>query len=294
MDAFVRCNLITRTQSNHFSATRCWIGYLISFSMLSISKTLMYALFIYRIHIIFKESHRHKKTKYNALYSLNILKCIIIHIGLILFFTHNKQRDNFWKLYHSKHSDNLIFCAFDFTHDSIDNLRIFTIVTAVMEFILIIALLFIMLFGLREINLSLLEQYIADQGKINDAGDANDEKREEVTASMSLELVVRRNSELGKDMVNDMELQRVIKMHNLFKKQTILVIIVIASNLLTWTMFIIRRKVGLIICWHIILNAICVWLMYSFSDKYWQCAKRYLCCRLCYFYDVNRYLQQQQ
>merc|ERR1712241_1016688 len=96
--------------------------------------------------------------------------------------------------------------------------------------------------------------------------------------SMSLELVVRRHSELGKDMVNDDSLQRVIRMHNLFKKQTILVVIVIVSNLLTWTMYIIRRKAGLIICWHIILNAICVWLMFSFSDSYWQCARTYLCC----------------
>merc|ERR1719461_2046768 len=131
---------------------------------------------------------------------------------------------------------------------------------------------------------------------MNDVGNVNDEEKErEVTApSMSLELVVRRNSELGKDMVNDMELQRVIKMHNLFKKLTILMVIVICSNLSTWTLYIIRRKVGLLICWDIILNAICVWLMFSFSDNYWQFAKAYCCCRLCYFYDVNRYLQQQQ
>merc|ERR1711920_8414 len=129
--------------------------------------------------------------------------------------------------------------------------------------------------GLREINSTLLEQYVSDQDRMNemDMDDHDeDEKREATnTMTMSLELVVRRGSELGKDMVNDMELQRVIKMHNLFKKLTILMGLVIVSNLLTWIMYIIRRKVGLIICWDIILNATCVWLMFSFSDNYWQC-----------------------
>eukprot|EP01084_Bolivina_argentea_P266882 452842_1 len=322
----VASNLITRTKWNHFSSLRCLFGYLIPISMLTISKTFLYSLFIYRIQIIFSETcnfYQYNTLYFYILYSLNISLIIILHIALLLLAITNKQNNN-WSLYHS---NNLIYCSIDFdnhiyhTNESTNiGITILFSLCAVLQLFISICLLFMYLKGLTKINHALLQQYIHDEVELHraqlddhkarkhhhihsnstsliDDGD-HDEKQEtnilELMKKQSLEMVVRRHSESAKESNSDLlGLKRVVKMHNLIKKQSILVSISVVSSVLTWIMYIVMNKVWLLICWDVILSSICVWLTKSFSNKYWQFVKTYLCCKLCYFNDINDLLQNQ-
>ena len=336
MYSFVRSNLLTRTNYYSFSIYRCSVGYFISISMFSISQTFMYCLFIFRIQIIFNETvYQYKPYYYTILYALNICHIIIVHIALIIFAIYNNQHQSYI-LYYSHYDDKLAFCSLDFTKNqnimsSNPSIVVLFIFTLIIQFVIAFSLLWMFIKGLRDLNSSLLEQYINDHLDMNsnDMENLNDtilnktvqhrhdytssssltidlsqmsENKEETRSrsSTSLEMVMRRKSELSKSgtngycIDNDHGLQRVIRMHTLIKKQTILVVIAIFSALLTWILYLFIHKIWLLAAWDIILNSICIWLMFSFTKKYWKFAKRYCFCKICYLHDrIDQLLQSQ-
>ena len=83
-------------------------------------------------------------------------------------------------------------------------------------------------------------------------------------------------------MKDDMEW--IVKLHNLIKKQSILAFIAIISSLFLWggsayypEFFLLQYG------WDILINSICTWLMMNTSQKYWIFFKTYCCCcRICY------------
>ena len=350
MYAFVRSNIITRINHNSFNLLQCQFGYILSISLFNFSKIFMYLLFIFRIQIIFNDTeYQYKPYYYKILYVANGLHITIIHIVLLILIINNINEENMdkydtkWILY--KSNDNLIFCSLDFNHNILSkNIGMIILLTlsTISELFISVSLLVMFIKGLRELNMSLLQQYIHDhfdldlqntpksrsrgsrERKNSNSGkyihnkldeelsvelkgngttiemntDLNNDnflkKLEECPRHKSLEMVIRRNSSLigvdGYSMDNDYGLQRVIRMHNLIKKQTILVVIAIISSLLIWLLYICVNKVWLFTSWDVLLNTICIWFMFSFTKKYWNFAKRYCCCKICYFNDINRLL----
>lgn len=77
----------------------------------------------------------------------------------------------------------------------------------------------------------------------------------------------------------------ILRLHNLIKKQTILVCIAVLS---TTGLAVISTldAAGIAVCgWDVVVNALCVWLMLGLSKEYWYCCSRYGLCHICYLHD---------
>ena len=75
---------------------------------------------------------------------------------------------------------------------------------------------------------------------------------------------------------------RIIILHKLAKKQAILASIAILSSFSYWIISIIDSIISLQAPYDILINSVCVWLMFGCSHKYWKFCTKYCCCFLCY------------
>ena len=78
------------------------------------------------------------------------------------------------------------------------------------------------------------------------------------------------------------EVQRILSLHNLIKKQTILVCIATVSTILLWIGAAIYGAILLQGGWDTIVNSVCVWMMLDTSKRYWKICKKYGLCWCCY------------
>ena len=78
------------------------------------------------------------------------------------------------------------------------------------------------------------------------------------------------------------ELERIVKLHNLIKKQTILVVTVIITDITLGIASTMKPELTNLNGWNIMVNAICVWLMIDTSKRYWNVCRRYGLCLICY------------
>ena len=87
--------------------------------------------------------------------------------------------------------------------------------------------------------------------------------------------------------------KHILKLHDIIKKQTILVSISMISSVLVLILIVfVDVWIALQIHWDVIVNAICVWLMLGSSQRYWLfCTKT--CVRCCYLKE-NMILKQQK
>merc|ERR1719295_728719 len=77
----------------------------------------------------------------------------------------------------------------------------------------------------------------------------------------------------------------ILRLHNLIKKQTILVCIAVGS---TTGLAVVSTldAAGIAVCgWDVVVNTLCVWLMLGLSKEYWNCCSRYGVCHVCYRND---------
>ena len=88
------------------------------------------------------------------------------------------------------------------------------------------------------------------------------------------------------DVVEKRSIQRVIKLRNIMKKQTILVCIALGTSILYWLVSVWWSPISTQSGWDIIVNSLCTWLMFGCAEKYWNWISRYICCHLCYR-DIN-------
>ena len=79
------------------------------------------------------------------------------------------------------------------------------------------------------------------------------------------------------------ELERIVKLHNLIKKQTVLVCTAMISKIILHTGICLDTRIGTQIGWDMVLNAVCVWMMLHTSDRYWNICKKYGVCVCCYW-----------
>eukprot|EP01083_Nonionella_stella_P316534 1148292_1 len=80
--------------------------------------------------------------------------------------------------------------------------------------------------------------------------------------------------------------QRIMNFHELIKKHTILMIIIICSSLIWLALnYFVSDWFWIEIAWLLLINNICIWLMFNHSQRYWICATNYCFCYVCYHSD---------
>ena len=78
------------------------------------------------------------------------------------------------------------------------------------------------------------------------------------------------------------EVERIVKLHNLIKKQAILVCIATGATTLNWIATALKGEMLWMNGWDNIINAVCVWMMLEISKRYWDVCRLYGCCWCCY------------
>merc|ERR1712154_695250 len=77
-------------------------------------------------------------------------------------------------------------------------------------------------------------------------------------------------------------IMRIIKIKNIMKKQTILVCIALMSSIIYWLVSIWYSPISIQSGWDIIINSLCIWLMFGSAENVWNWISRYICCHICY------------
>ena len=78
------------------------------------------------------------------------------------------------------------------------------------------------------------------------------------------------------------EKDKITNLHNLMKKQTILVGIAITSTGCIWIGSFMYGDLAFLSSWDNCINAVCVWLMFDASNRYWELCKTKGICKCCY------------
>ena len=91
----------------------------------------------------------------------------------------------------------------------------------------------------------------------------------------------KRQSTINRDQLRP-EVQRIMALHNLIKKQTILVCIAITGTITYFICTGIYFDFALESGWDVLVNSICVWMMLDTSKVYWNACRKYGICSCCY------------
>ena len=106
----------------------------------------------------------------------------------------------------------------------------------------------------------------------------HDQKTDEMNKqrTITIEHVVKETKK-GND-----EAKRIIDLHKLIKQHTILVYIAQISSILWIISLYISQWMWLENVWIILINYLCIWLMFKNTYKYWKFMTNYCCCYICY------------
>ena len=109
----------------------------------------------------------------------------------------------------------------------------------------------------------------------------NDIPKQEVRVSMNAIFDSWRRQKTAVRQRKRPEVQRIADLHDLIKKQTILVCIALCTDLI-YIGIIFFEPIEWMIGWLYFVNVICVWMMLGISKRYWICCKQYAFCYCCY------------
>jgi len=83
--------------------------------------------------------------------------------------------------------------------------------------------------------------------------------------------------------------RRIMNLHRLIKQHSILVWTQIAGYIAWATSVVLLSSwCWILVIWVLVLNNLCLWLMFGVSSKYWKCATKWLCCALCYRFNGRK------
>ena len=78
------------------------------------------------------------------------------------------------------------------------------------------------------------------------------------------------------------QVQRILQLHNITKKQTILVFVAFLSSAVIWTKAVFDSGDMKELGWDVVVNSICAWMMLHSSEPFWNFCKKHGCCQCCY------------
>ena len=308
----IRSNFITRLSEQKWTIHQCAIGYFVSYTSLSINKAFMNGLFLYRIHLTFNNtSYEYNKIFLQLLYVMFL--CSIVIAQCIAYYNISSIASIPWLLLIT--NDGYIYCS---TDKGIPfNQVIALLLGAGLEFMFSAILLYLFISKVRRMKKTLLEQLVEEALEtthdrqiemeetqiqpINNRMSSvmtyskNDSEAEvdtpiprssvDVSSFGSVRRSLRRQRTIS--ISEEDSLRRILKIHKLIKKQCILVCVALISSMAFWILSAVWNEfMSIMFAWDVMINSICIWLMFGFNDKYWSILTSYCVCKLCY---INNY-----
>ena len=306
IDTILRTNILTSHHRN-FTYSRCLYGWIFGTIFTTFNSTMLSIIYLNRIYVIFKDSaFAYRPCIYTSLFALIVVIPFMLFILIILL--HLTTPLTFTLLYDP--ISNLAFCASDV---EMGKSIIFVLCTAAWQVIspfILIILLIMFIRGLLALNKQMMSHYMKDYDinsielpPISSSPEVNHSVVDSTSVTAETQLATptptqddvqtpvpvqrvslhkimsswSRQSSMDRNKARH-EIERIIKLHNLIKKQTILVCTSVVS---TMVLSVIQTP------WDIIINAFCVWMMLDTSKTCWRICKKYGLCWCCYI-KTNR------
>ena len=298
ISSFLLCALFALLTTNittfniQFTYSRCSSSILLTSIFHGAKFITLSLIFLHRIYIIFKNSpFEYKPWIYHSFLILIILTPLILNIPVYF----SSKSFSFTVQYDS--SSNLALC----TPDSLERAPIARVIGGIIGIILqllvSVGLLLLFIRGLWLLNKQMIKYYL-NNSQFNIAqlqpNTNKDETKISTTSQETCSVVTTRDVldkwRKQKSIIkkqSEQEVQNIVMLHNLIKKQTILVCVASVSTIIIWVRFAVNFFVGILMCWDEIVNVICVWLMLDTSKKYWNICKKHGICMCCYW-KTNR------
>eukprot|EP01084_Bolivina_argentea_P249161 416979_1 len=295
--AFIRTNVITQIDRGQWTAGICATGYVLSYLSYYISIAMLYIIFIWRVKISFQGS----VSEYNNCILYPFLAVIVIVIFALLIEIILLVTAAEWILLHGE-SSNISFCG----NNAVDKIilsdidAILSVIVAIFHIAMSIGLLYMFIRGLVLVNRILIKSFVTEHVH-PDAINLNNivQRQTEINKfdlkdispdAISVKTVLAECTDATKTAVERKHLSReaskILVLHDLVKKQTILVATSIISSALLWILGAVNDWFILELYWDMSINAVCVWLMLASSNKYWDLCKK--SCLRCFYVKENR------
>ena len=311
--AFIRSNTFTQIDVSSWTIAQCAIGYYGSFGLVIFNKlTIMYPIFLYRIKLAFQgTAYQYPSWVFKTFWIILVIQCIIFQI-LFFYGAVIGIKTSQWEL-HTFLPTNMTFCGG--SNDYHLTLLIALGLGALSEFINTLILLYMFIKKLRALHIAAINQYITEINKYSSthhentinipsdtrtrtasventttttttsgSGDVHTHSPDiqigvtpECVGDVQTESVPKRRTQKEQDAID-----QVVMLRDLMKKQTVLVSIALCSTMILWLLSLLSTDISKQVCWDIIINSVCLWLTFGYSEKYWIWCKKYFICWCCY------------
>ena len=288
---FVRSNMFTGLNVSQFNQSRCLSGVILGYIFGGSNYMLLNIIFLHRVYLSFKGSaFAYRTCTYRVLFI-----CIIFIVFPLIIIIISASGDDTFTFYYDPNT--LIgFCASgNITDTSVNFVSITVVIAAIMQPLISIALLFMFVKGLWILNKQMMETFLQDRIEMDISKSTTPQNSPSLSPSTS---DLNSNSNVSMDIVLDQwgkqrtiardqmrpEIERMVRLHNLIKKQTILVFIANVSTMSIWIGAVIYGSGSFFweTGWDNIVNSICVWMMLTESKRYWNFCRKYGLCWCCY------------
>jgi len=296
----LRTNFFTFLPASSFSRYRCEWGYLLFYFLFFLSFCILFTVFVFKIWLIFR------RTAYKYPPWIYKLMIVVILSNFLAAVTDRVLRvfvhdDWVWTietvplLPGSDYELTICLLLKVGGTDSVHFL-VATYYVLVTNVFINVALLFMFNRGLwllrQETLLMILNERMKSHsddtehgthGDDNGGDDAPSSPNQNGNDSNRPTLSIR-NPEAEIERMSSTK-KSILRLHNLIKKQTILVCIALASTTMLAVVSTLDGSGIAITGWDTTVNALCVWLMLGLSKQYWNCCSRYGLCHCCYLND---------
>eukprot|EP01084_Bolivina_argentea_P230599 389028_1 len=291
--AFIRSNLITKQSPESFTKFQCAFGFWSIWTAFSMVNALVYAIFVWRVQTALKDSFFKYPTKLYI--SLHIFLITVTLILLILVWIPYPYTTYILYYFDSIHH---VYCGSltnpEHNDDSLNRIYFAGHFVFVFSNVLLdIILCYMFTTRLYAIKLKLVTRHtsesrmqsVSSTPRTNvEMTNGNDNTGGTINRTITLQ-------ELENEAAQSRSAGRILTLHHLIKKHTILVWIIVIANLM-YIMCLIFGGSWFVtqMVWVLSVHITCTWLMFGSASKYWRFLTGYCCCYLCYCYnkrDVN-------
>eukprot|EP01083_Nonionella_stella_P020834 57792_1 len=297
--AFIQSNLFTAKSITGFTESQCAVSQFSSLASIIIGSMCVYTLLIHRISIAFEGSAYAYSKK--LLYTLHAL-LFIGSAGCLTFLCIAMPKYRF-VLYYFNSTRHLLCTAEAAEHDldthrahiHLDDLGAVLFISLQIVYNLILLYLFTK--RLYSLQSAMVRQHLQEMNSISThsrvpTDDVHDMDVDMATPQENIEM----NTPEPKLMItvksvlylaeseNDIGAKRIIKWHKLIKKHTILIVTIICASLMWLALnYFVSDWFWIEIVWILMINNICIWLMFAHTEKYWIFTTNYCFCYVCYY-----------
>lgn len=295
----LRTNMITRIGFQKWTESHCIIAYILSYFSIYLSSGVVYVIFVWRINTTLTESIYRYHPSISYIFYISI--CVMVIVWWINVVYELVMAE--WRIVTSH---GISLCA-NFVNVANDSWRayygIMAICSAIYHFVVNCSLLFMFVKGLWSINKSFIKSFVdehIDKSSIEMNSNSSSPRGKTSAIEMNnlpsptsktsdidtvLDKCVSITNDDTQQVIKKKETMRnvahILKLHDLIKKQTILVFMAVVSSVFLWIMICIDNWNTIQLYWDVSVNSICVWLMLGSSEIYWKfCTKKgiFRCC----------------